>query len=160
VSESQSRVALLLTSLCVLASCGRHKPVIYLDNEWSQYYAKNTCYLFLPKGDRDPGLEPCVARQSRALENFEQAILPQLGGAHPACAGVVFGTITGERPPPADTSFWRLLISLDDPEGKREPWDLMSPAGPKIHHGAGDAPAIARDVCDIASGREPQNNGR
>jgi len=137
--------------LWLSAGCGRHKPVIYLDNEWSEYYAKNTCYLTMPKGNRDPGLEPCVARQSQALDSFERALLPQLGGAHPACAGVTIGTITADRPP-ASTGFWRLLISLDDPEGKREPWDLMAPEGPKIHHGAGAPPEISQAVCDIASG--------
>jgi hypothetical protein len=154
VSESRSRVA-LLGLLCVLASCSRAKPAIYLDNEWSEYYARNTCYLTLPKADRDPGLEPCLARQTQALDGFERALLPQLGGAHPGCAGIVVGKITSDRPPPADTGFWRLLISLDDPTGQREPWDLMSPNGPRIHHGAGGAVEVARDVCDIASGRAP-----
>jgi hypothetical protein len=152
VSESRSRFALLLL-LCVLGGCSRQKPVIYLDDEWSSYYAKNTCYMLLPLRDRDPGLDACVARQSQGLESFERALLSEMGGAHPACAGVVVGKLTGDRPPPADTRFWRLLISLDDPAGKREPWDLMSPASPAMRHGAGAAREIAGEVCAIATGR-------
>ena len=128
--------------------------MVYLDHEWSLYYAKNTCYLTLPKADRDPGLEPCLARQIQGFERFEHALLSDLGGGQPACAGVVTGRLTGDQPPP-NTRFWRLLISLDDPEGKREPWDLMSPASPRILHGAGAAHEIAADVCAIASGRAP-----
>jgi hypothetical protein len=155
VSELRSRLALTML-LFVLGGCGRHKPVIYLDHEWSLYYARNSCYLLLPQRDRDPGLEPCLTRQSRGLESFERALLSELGGAHPACAGVEVGTLTGDRPPPADTGFWRLLISLDDPEGKREPWDLMSPATPAMRHGAGAVREIAGDVCAIATGRSPR----
>jgi hypothetical protein len=145
----------LLTLLGVLAGCSRGKPAIYLDSEWSEYYAKNSCYLLLPKGGRDPGLEPCLTRQSQAFDSFKRALLPQLGGAHPGCTGVMVGIITGDHPPPAGARFWRLLISLDDPTGRREPWDLMSPTSPEIRHGAGGAREIAADVCAIASGRGP-----
>ena len=153
MSDSRSRFAVLVL-LCVLGGCSR-KPVIYLDDEWSSYYARNSCYLLLPQRDRDPGLDACVARQSKGLESFERALLSELGGGHPACAGVEVGKVTADRPPPADTRFWRLLISLDDPEGKREPWDLMSPASPAIRHGAGAAREVAGEVCAIATGRAP-----
>jgi hypothetical protein len=139
-----------------LAACSRHGPVIYLDHEWSLYYAKNTCYLYLPLGDRDPGLQPCLARQIRAFQDFERALLAQLA-AHPGCAGVTVANRTGEQGPPAGTKFWRLLISLDDPEGKHEPWDLMSPRGSGIRHGTGGAGEIAQEVCAIASGRAPRS---
>jgi hypothetical protein len=145
----------LLALLCVLAGCTRHKPVIYLDHEWSLYYAKNTCYLYLPQGDRDPGLEPCLNRQGHALQNFERALLSQLV-AQPSCAGAVIANVADDQGPPSATGFWRLLISLDDSEGKREPWDLMSPQNPEIHHGAGDVREIARDVCALASDRAPR----
>ena len=142
----------LLALLCLLAGCTRQKPVIYLDHEWNAYYAKNTCYLYLPKADRDPGLQACLARQTGALQDFEKALLSGIAtGA--SCAGVVLANLKDAQAPPADRGFWRLLISLDDPAGKREPWDLMSPGSAAIKHGTGNAGQTARDVCAIATGR-------
>jgi hypothetical protein len=126
--------------------------VIYVDQGWNMSYAKTTCYLNLPQGDRDPALGPCLDRQARALESFEKGLLFELG-AHPACAGASITNLTGAHAPPA-TGFWRLLISLDDPEGRREPWDLISSEHAGLHrHGAGDSREIARDVCAIAGGK-------
>ncbi len=146
------RRAVWLASLCLLAGCTRHKPVIYLDHEWSLYYARNSCYLYLPRGDRDPGLEACLTRQTRALKDFERALLADLG-VQPACAGVM---VAGDPAPPATGGFWRLLVSLDDPEGKREPWDLMSPGKAAIQHGAGNAGEVTQEVCAIVNGRAPR----
>ncbi len=144
------RISLLLL-LCALAGCS--KPAVYLDHEWSLYYAQNTCYLYLPKGDRDPELEPCLAHRVDALERFERALLPALAG-HPDCAGIVVGNLKDLQPAPTK-GFWRLLVSLDDTQGTLEPWDLMSPRSPKIHHGRGGVREIAQEVCGIASDRAP-----
>ena len=141
----------LLALLCTLAACIRQSPVIYLDHEWSSYYAKNNCVLYLPLGDRDPGFEACLMRQVQALQSFERMLLAQLR-THPDCTGVVVANVADVAAPPPATRFWRLLINLDDLEGKREPWDLMGPKSPEMHHGAGGASDIAGDVCSIAAG--------
>lgn len=147
-----SRITLLLALLCALAGCS--KPAVYLDHEWSLYYAQNTCYLYLPKGDRDPELEPCLAHRVAALQRFEGELLPALA-AQPDCTGIVVGNLKDLQPQPTK-GFWRLLISLDDTAGTLEPWDLMSPRSPpKIHHGRGGVREIAQEVCGIAGDRAP-----
>jgi len=140
---------------CLLAvGCVRHKPVIYLDHQWSAYYAKNSCYLYLPKGDRDPQLQECVSRQMLALEMFERSLLPQFA-SEPTCAGQVTPPRADQQAAPADTRFWRLLINLEDSGGRREHWDLMNPNGSAIAHGVGDSEEVARQVCAIVSGHAP-----
>ena len=52
-----------------------------------------------------------------------------------------------------------LTAHLGRPEGKREPWDLMSPTSPAMRHGAGAAREIAGEVCEIATGRRSRPEG-
>ena len=144
----RKRVAVPAAVACsLLAGCARHNPVICLDHGWNLYYAKNTCYLYLPQGDRDPALQACLNREIQGLENFEKALLSELG-THPECAGVRIERAADQGLPSG--SFWRLLIDFDDPEGKREKWDLMSPKAPGMRHGSGDAREIAQRVCALA----------
>ena len=70
-----SRLFTAAALLCVLAGCSGHKPVIYLDHAWSLYYAKNNCYLYLPRGDRDPALQGCLSDETHGLESFEKILL-------------------------------------------------------------------------------------
>jgi hypothetical protein len=142
-----SRLFTAAALLCVLAGCIGRKPVVYLDHAWSLYYAKNNCYLNLPQGDRDPALQGCLSDEIHGLESFEKILLFQLG-MQSDCAGVVIEA-AADRPVP-QSPFWRLLISLDDVEGKHENWDLMSPKSRGMRHGAGDAREIAQQVCAIA----------
>ena len=142
-------VVALLALAAVLAGCQRSRPVIYLDDGWNALYVKNTCYLYLPKGNRDPGLDACLERQLKAQQDFAQALRAQLR-IQPACAAVLIANPDAGREAPTGGGFWRLLINQDDLEGRREKWDLMRPQRAGIVHGAGDAATIARDVCTTA----------
>ena len=145
-----------LTALLVLtcmAGCMRSRPLIYLDDEWNTAYTRNTCYLYLPQADRDPGLGDCLARQAAALQAFTQALRAQLR-TQSACAAVLIANPDVAQLAPPGKGFWRLLLSLDDLQGRQEKWDLMRPENGGIRHGAGDAAAMARDVCTVAGGHD------
>jgi len=145
------RCMLAVALLAVLMSCVRHKPVIYLDREWSTTYARNTCLLFLPQGDTDPGLGACLQRQVHALESFERTLLSQFT-SHPACAGIRRVNFEGDSVQLPTSGVWRLLLDLDDVEGRHEQWDLISPNTREMHHGRGNAYEMAGAICSIASG--------
>jgi len=152
-------LVLAMALLGVLAGCVRHKPVIYLDRQWSTTYARNSCLLFLPQGDTDPGLPACLQRQVQALESFERTLPAQLA-AHPACAGILFANFEGTPGGPPAAGTWRLMLDLDDVEGRREGWDLLGPDTQALRHGAGSAHEIAGQICAIARGREAQVGDR
>ncbi len=151
-------LAALLVLAGVTAGCMRARQVVYLDDEWNSTYARNSCYLYLPKADRDPGLDDCLTRQDAALRAFVQSLRSQLR-AQPACAAVSMANPVAVQAPPPGRGFWRLLVSLGDLQGRREKWDLMRPENGGIVHGAGDAAAIARDICLIASGHDNKGGG-
>lgn len=149
-------LAALLGLCTVLVGCTRSRPLLYLDDIWNSYYVRNTCYLYLPKAERDPGLKDCLARQIAALNAFNQALRLQLR-TQPACTQVELANPLPVPAPPAGKRFWRVLISLDDLSGHREKWDLMAPEEAGMRHGAGDAAAIAHEVCTLASGHDDRD---
>jgi len=147
----RSRCVIAVALLAALMSCARHKPIIYLDRDWSTTYARNTCLLFLPQGDTDPGLNACLQRQVHALESFERT-LPAQFASHPACAGVRIANFNDNPVQQPATGVWRLMLDLDDVEGIQERWDLIAPNTRDIRHGQGNAHQMVGDICSIASG--------